>query len=1149
MPIAKSQSQSFAAAELDGEGWRTIGAVDHHGGTAVHIGPGGTIDKGPATLQGRKPHELGKKHSPKMTDIQAAAKAQLNPKTAPAVTTPAVAAKPTPAAQPIPSPSQPHQPNASETEGQEPEANALEGLDRLNGRQIAHLAERVGVAGAHRKGMGALVDELHSLEKHDGRVSPVLEKWEKWQDANDAGKMPTVSNGPAAHEVKIGNGDIQSFADKKQAVDFAKAHGGDGTIQRQTARQAGMQQANESLKALADSQPTPVAAPADTASPISATENIADRDLLETKPPVPIGSHEEVYANLVKAFSGTDGSGTGHAAKLAESPMSGSTMERRLNLNTGQVDDVVAAGYAEKNGRMYTFKRPESVTTASANDANKGADNDSSRNTMSRKALTSKLVDWAEKTGAFTDEQTHANMSDATGGGYQFRFRAIPGKTGNARFPGEIRNLLEGPNGKRYEQYFKIAADGETVNGEDATSQMGGYGKTAEAIDSMVGDQKSHRLNTAMEAAMSGDDPEMKFYAELLNATPTSTSAKRGIATRAAAQAKKLRDQADKMTGSLTDNQVMEKRKLLERATNAEQRADTASNDDGIDADVIAANPDGIPVWSEYAWKGHTFRVIEDEDGVKMVTDGDTFTPFPAAAVGSVPMDKGSLKATPEPELPGDGGEDPFGDLDHGDVQEMQKQPVPMQSEASRPGDQPAAGRDAAASPDVASGAVGDGATQPATAAPTAKDSSVVAPTVKESLTVSPTVGRDVSDRPAVAGGAGNGEVGGGSGTRAVRKLLRAERDKLSLLVSEPSATSGQSNQVAAGDTVNHRYSIGKHNFKRRMVVDSVEPNGEIYAHEHDAEDKTPTLIGKSGSDAITRVDSQPNPSASLAATESPAAKPPTNLDKLMARAKEAPAASVAGGLAKPVQNNAALNATSHATSVPATVDPSKQLGLFAKDAKGNAMEVGEKIGQANLFGRSQYAIQAKPGDDAVRNSDPEIARIERKFKDGESATPSMFEKDEKTQTNMDKLLSASRKERDAMAGIEDAANKQGKTTKKPSLPEMPSGGILFRPVPKDKRAQSDADHKLSKAAKRSFSPGERVSYKHHKTGEAVNAITDEGGGYVENGKMRYTVYPPGKKTSLGYHVWVDESALKSRESAKPSAVASVAKSPTLADL
>lgn len=42
-------------------------------------------------------------------------------------------------------------------------------------------------------------------------------------------------------------------------------------------------------------------------------------------------------------------------------------------------------------------------------------------------------------------------------------------------------------------------------------------------------------------------------------------------------------------------------------------------------------------------------------------------------------------------------------------------------------------------------------------------------------------------------------------------------------------------------------------------------------------------------------------------------------------------------------------------------VDPAHQLGLFAKDKSGAPMEVGEKIGQANLFSKAKYAMPAKP--------------------------------------------------------------------------------------------------------------------------------------------------------------------------------------------
>ena len=50
----------FVAAFADDGRWVTIGAVDHHGGTPVHLDGAGKIDKGPAHTVGKAPHELGK---------------------------------------------------------------------------------------------------------------------------------------------------------------------------------------------------------------------------------------------------------------------------------------------------------------------------------------------------------------------------------------------------------------------------------------------------------------------------------------------------------------------------------------------------------------------------------------------------------------------------------------------------------------------------------------------------------------------------------------------------------------------------------------------------------------------------------------------------------------------------------------------------------------------------------------------------------------------------------------------------------------------------------------------------------------------------------------------------------------------------------
>lgn len=68
----------------------------------------------------------------------------------------------------------------------------------------------------------------------------------------------------------------------------------------------------------------------------------------------------------------------------------------------------------------------------------------------------------------------------------------------------------------------------------------------------------------------------------------------------------------------------------------------------------------------------------------------------------------------------------------------------------------------------------------------------------------------------------------------------------------------------------------------------------------------------------------------------------------------------------------------------PQVVDPSRQLGLYAKDDKGNAQEVGEKIGQANLFDRSGPKAPVAP----THHADPRDSRIAAQY--DPKATPAL---------------------------------------------------------------------------------------------------------------------------------------------------------------
>ena len=55
------------------------------------------------------------------------------------------------------------------------------------------------------------------------------------------------------------------------------------------------------------------------------------------------------------------------------------------------------------------------------------------------------------------------------------------------------------------------------------------------------------------------------------------------------------------------------------------------------------------------------------------------------------------------------------------------------------------------------------------------------------------------------------------------------------------------------------------------------------------------------------------------------------------------------------------------APALSAPVDTSRQLGLFARDDRGNPQEIGEQAGQANLFNMGKYALAEKPREEKVK--------------------------------------------------------------------------------------------------------------------------------------------------------------------------------------
>lgn len=88
-----------------------------------------------------------------------------------------------------------------------------------------------------------------------------------------------------------------------------------------------------------------------------------------------------------------------------------------------------------------------------------------------------------------------------------------------------------------------------------------------------------------------------------------------------------------------------------------------------------------------------------------------------------------------------------------------------------------------------------------------------------------------------------------------------------------------------------------------------------------------------------------------------------------------------------------------------------------------------------------------------------------------------------------------------------------------------------------DKSARFHADIKALKETNFKYKADDKVI--DEESGKKYMVLSS----YIQDGQVRYTVYPPGKKTSVGYHIWVKESDLVNSgndEAKKPAKVVSI---------
>lgn len=60
-----------------------------------------------------------------------------------------------------------------------------------------------------------------------------------------------------------------------------------------------------------------------------------------------------------------------------------------------------------------------------------------------------------------------------------------------------------------------------------------------------------------------------------------------------------------------------------------------------------------IPPYTEFEINGEKFQIVENEEGIRLLKDGKELPLLPVEDLGKIPVDKGSTKAMPEPDVPG----------------------------------------------------------------------------------------------------------------------------------------------------------------------------------------------------------------------------------------------------------------------------------------------------------------------------------------------------------------------------------------------------------------------------------------------------------------------------------------------------------------
>jgi hypothetical protein len=214
---------------------------------------------------------------------------------------------------------------------------------------------------------------------------------------------------------------------------------------------------------------------------------------------------------------------------------------------------------------------------------------------FTKPAVEKLLLDFHEKMGGGYTRQDEIAMEGDRAGNVQAARSTGDPFTFLGKFPGEVKRYLEqSPTARRQaKKLFKLTDDPKAAGGEDAMHSLG-EGGYFDMADKLIGSHVADAKKTARESR----DPVMQFWAEVHDNIPPPRERPAQIGVKAS----------------------------------------------------------DLNVGKEWEMNGSKFQVIENEDGLRILKDGDEYSEVPLDAFGDqkLPVDKNTLRDAPEPEVPDD---------------------------------------------------------------------------------------------------------------------------------------------------------------------------------------------------------------------------------------------------------------------------------------------------------------------------------------------------------------------------------------------------------------------------------------------------------------------------------------------------------------